>query len=318
MSKTIVSLNRLSPEQEGLIRRSAPGYNLVQTPAKTPDPAVLRSAEVVLGWSAAAAETLLEPDTPLRWVQTWSAGIDKLPLEQFQARGVLLTNASGVHAEPISSVIFAYMLNFTRDMHLSIRNQVQHRWHSARGEGELHGKSIVICGTGAIGAETARIAKAFRMKTVGVSRSGRPLPDFDEMYRTPQLREAVAQGDFVVNTLPLTDETKHLFDEKMFAAFKPGACYINIGRGDTTDTEALMGALKSGHLRGAGLDVFETEPLPEDHPLWEMEQVIITPHNAGMTDVYTERVLDIFTGNLASYVSEGAPRRNLVDYDRQY
>jgi len=318
MPKIMVCFHSLSTEQQERIRQAAPDYTLVQGDAKRPDLQLLSQAEIVIGWAKGIADTMLSPDSHLRWIQTWSAGIDKLPLQRFQERGILLTNASGVHAEPISAVIIGFMLMFTRNLHSAIRNQEARRWESDGSESELTDKTLVIVGTGAIGQETARLAKAFRMTTIGVSRSGSSLSDFDQMYTTDQLAEAVSTGHFVINTLPLTDETRNLFNKSIFSAFKEGSYYINIGRGATTDTQALIDALNTGHLLGAGLDVFETEPLPPDHPLWSMKQVIITPHCAGTTDRYADRVIDIFVDNVKSYLENGSPSRNVVDYKRQY
>ncbi|WP_339317333.1 D-2-hydroxyacid dehydrogenase [Paenibacillus sp. FSL R10-2734] len=318
MTKSIVCLQPLTAQQQERIRAAAPGYTFTQGDGKNPDLQLLADAEIVIGWAKGIADTLLRPDSPLRWVQSWSAGIEKLPLERFKERGILLTSGSGVHAEPISAVIFGFMLLFTRNLHTAVRNQMNRRWNSDGSESELFGKTAVIVGTGAIGSEAARIAKAFRMKTIGVSRSGKPLADFDQVYTTDHLPEAVSQGDFIINILPITDETEHLFNTAIFSAFKQGSYYINVGRGATTDTEALIDALNRGQLRGAGLDVFEKEPLPQDHPLWNMEQVVITPHSAGITDQYANRIVNIFAENMNSYLSSGTPSLNLIDYARQY
>lgn len=318
MTKSIVCLQHLSSRQQELIRSAAPGYTLTLGNSKNPDLELLSHAEIVIGWGKGVSDTLLRQDSPLRWVQAWSAGVEKLPLEALKERGILLTNASGVHAEPITAVIFSFMLMFTRNMHTAIRNQHSRRWHSDGQESELTGKTAVIAGTGAIGSETARIAKAFKMKTVGVSRSGRPAEGFDQVFTTAQLKDSVSGADFIINTLPITDETQGLFDADIFSACKKGAYYINIGRGATTNTDDLIFALNSGQLAGAGLDVFETEPLPQDHPLWTMEQVIMTPHCAGATDRYADRVVDIVIENMQAYLSTGTPSRNLVDYSRQY
>ncbi|MFE4713046.1 D-2-hydroxyacid dehydrogenase [Paenibacillus sp. NPDC056722] len=318
MTKSIVCLQPLTPSQQAKIREAAPGYTLELGSAKEPDLQQLASAEIVIGWAKGVGEALLDGESQLRWVQSWSAGIDKMPLQCLQERGVLLTTASGVHAEPIAAVIFGFILSFTRNLHKAVLNQSKREWHSYGNETELSGKTAVIFGTGAIGGETARIAKAFRMKTVGVSRTGKPAAEFNEVFQISQWQDAVSQGDFVINTLPLTDDTHHLFNAAVFSAFKEGSYYINIGRGGTTHTGDLIEALQSGHIRGAGLDVFETEPLPQDHPLWGMEQVIITPHSAGNTDRYTDRIVDIITENLKSYIATGSPSLNKVDYSQQY
>lgn len=318
MTKSIVCLQPLTPQQQERITAAAPGYRFAVTDGKNPDAALLETAEIVIGWPRHGGELLLRPESPLRWVQAWSAGVEKLPLEQLRERGIILTNASGVHAEPIAGVIFGFMLMFTRNLHMAVRNQIGRQWKPLGTESELTGKTAVIAGTGAIGGETARIAKAFRMNTLGVSRSGEAAEHFDEVWTTERLGEAAGRGDFIINTLPLTDETRQLFDAKLFSAFKDGAYYINIGRGATTHTGDLIAALNSGKIAGAGLDVFEAEPLPAEHPLWGMEQVIITPHNAGLTDRYADRLVDIFTDNLQAYISSGDVRRNKVDYSRQY
>lgn len=318
MTKSIVCMQQLSAAQQELIRAAAPEYTLTLGDSRNPDLELLSGAEIIIGWGKGIRENVLRQGSPLRWVQAWSAGVEKLPLDALKEREILLTNASGVHAQPITAVILSFMLMFTRNMHTNIRNQQNRRWHSDGQESELTGKTIVIAGTGAIGSETARIAKAFRMKTIGVSRSGRPVENFDQIFTTGELKDSVRGADFVVNTLPLTDETRGLFDAEVFSACKQGAYYINIGRGVTTHTDDLIAALNSGQLAGAGLDVFETEPLPEDHPLWGMEQVIITPHCAGVTDRYADRVVDIFVENMKAYLESGKPSRNLVDYSRQY
>ncbi|MEK5467725.1 D-2-hydroxyacid dehydrogenase [Paenibacillus sp. FSL M7-0896] len=318
MTKSIVCMQQLSSAQQELIRAAAPEYTLTLGDSRNPDLELLSGAEIIIGWGKGIRDTVLRQGSPLRWVQAWSAGVEKLPLDALKEREIQLTNASGVHAEPITAVILSFMLMFTRNMHTAIRNQQNRRWHSNGQESELTGKTIVIAGTGAIGSETARIAKAFHMKTIGVSRSGRPVDGFDQIFTTGELKDSVREADFVVNTLPLTDETRGLFDAEVFSACKQGAYYINIGRGVTTHTDDLIAALNSGQLAGAGLDVFETEPLPEDHPLWGMEQVIITPHCAGVTDRYADRVVDIFVENMKAYLESGKPSRNLVDYSRQY
>jgi D-2-hydroxyacid dehydrogenase (NADP+) len=318
MTKSIVCLQPLTSSQQEKIKEAAPGYTLEMVSSKDPDLQQLAKAEIIIGWAKGISDSLLKGESQLRWVQSWSAGIDKMPLQQLQERDIILTTASGVHAEPISAVIFGFMLMFTRNLHHAVLNQQHGHWKSDGSESELSGKTAVIFGTGAIGSETARIAKAFRMKTIGVSRTGQPATDFDQVYQTDQWKDAVSQGDFVINTLPLTKDTHHFFQAAVFSEFKQGSYYINIGRGGTTHTEDLIDALNSGQIRGAGLDVFETEPLPQDHPLWTMEQVIITPHSAGNTDRYAERIVDIIAENLKSYIATGTPALNKVDYSQQY
>lgn len=315
---TIVSFHALSEQDVAQIGAIAPGWSVFHGKNKEALLPHLKEAEIVLGWNRQAAEACLQPDSPLRWVQNWGAGVEQLPLDVFADRGIVLTNASGVHAKPISETIFAMMLAFARKLHLSVRHQVDKRWQSTGELNEIHDKTVAIIGVGAIGEETARLAKAFGMTVLGVRRSAAPLPAVDEMFDESGLEQVLGRSDYVVNTLPLTDETRHRFGREQFRSMKPSSVYINIGRGGTTDTEALLEALHTGSIAGAGLDVFEEEPLPASSPLWELENVILTPHNAGSTVYYNERIIEIFLQNLGDYIGGKGPRRNVVDLKKQY
>ena len=259
----------------------------------------LSEAEVIAGWKKEIRETCIDSDSKLRWLQSWSAGINSMPLEKLQDKGILLTSANGVHAFPISETIFALMLGLTRKIHLYVKNQPSKTWHHAGIKLEIHNKTIAILGVGAIGKETAKIAKAFGMKVLGIRNSGLPEENVDEMYTTEQLTDVLPQADYVVITLPLTSETHHLIGTEQFNTMKSSAFFINIGRGEIVKEDELIKALQEGKIAGAGLDVFTTEPLPTESPLWEMENVIITPHTSGSTEHYNKRVIeDIFIPNL--------------------
>ena len=279
----------------------------------------LHDAEIIAGWKKGLAEYCLSPDSKLKWLQTWSAGVDSMPLDLLKSRDILLTSANGVHAFPISETIFAFMLGLTRKLHTYVKNQQSKTWHHAHMGLELHEKTIGIIGVGAIGKETAKIAKAFGMQTIGVRRSGKPEEYVDEMYTTDQLNLLLPKCDYVVVTLPHTKETHHLFGENQFKHMKSSAFFINIGRGEIVVEQELVNALNEGSIAGAGLDVFEIEPLLEESPLWEMENVIITPHTSGSTDHYNKRVIEnILIPNLKQYLSGKTPSINKVDYSKGY
>lgn len=314
----IVALHELSEEQIHRIKDAAPDYDFIMGKYKELPPGTVAKADILLGWTGAAADETLQEDSRVRWIQVWSAGVDRMPLGRLRERGIRLTNASGVHSIPISEHIFAMMLAYARNLHQAVRNQSKGSWDKSGTFSELSGKTAVIAGVGQIGSAAAKVAKVFGMTTVGVRRSGRPDPHIDRMYGTDELDQALAEGDFVINILPLTAETKGLFNAGRFAAMKDDAFFVNVGRGPTVDTNALVAALKSGKLAGAGLDVFEEEPLPEDHPLWSLDNVILTPHTAGDTVHYTERVLDIFLDNLKAYREGKSLPRNVIDYERSY
>ncbi|WP_186578836.1 D-2-hydroxyacid dehydrogenase [Aquibacillus kalidii] len=276
-------------------------------------------AEVIAGWKEGMENIVRQANTNLRWIQSWSAGVDYYPLQDLENKSIYLTSATGVHAYPISETIFAMMLGFTRKLHSYVRNQVNKRWANENINGELHGKTIGIIGVGAIGKETAKIANAFGMKVIGVRNSKMEEPYIDQMVTTNQVNEILPNCDFIVVTLPLTQNTYHYFGPEQFNLMKPSSFFVNIGRGEVVNEQALIQALKNQQIAGAGLDVFEKEPLDKQSSLWEMENVIITPHTAGATAYYDNRVVeDILIPNLKQYITGNPPFINLVNYDRGY
>jgi len=313
---TIAIFPKLSAAQLERIREAAPGWTLLYGDDLTDERAA--EAEIVFGWRSGIERALLQPGSKVRWHQSWSAGMDHLDVDRFAERNVALTSANGVHANAISETIFAMMLAFTRNLHVYQRNQAARTWHHGGLKLELHGKTIGIVGVGAIGKETAKIAKAFDMTVLGVRRSGGAAEHVDEMYGLDALVDMLPRCDYVVNILPLTAETRHLFGAREFAAMKPTAFFVNVGRGATVRTEALVEALRDGRLAGAGLDVFEQEPLPADHPLWGMENVFVTPHTAGSTERYHDRIMDIFVANLKDYVNGNPPSINRLGGGKTY
>lgn len=278
----------------------------------------LPDAEVIVGWQSIIAKECLQTGTALKWIQNWGAGVDKLPLKEIAEHGVVLTTASGVHPNPISESIFGMMLALTRKLHVAIRNQLEHKWHPSNQLGELHGKTILILGVGAIGMEVAKLSKAFGMKVLGVKRTLTESVYMDRIVTIDKLNEVISESDYVVNALPLTDFTNHVMGREQFSLMKPSSFYINIGRGGTTDTLAMIEALQGGTIAGAGLDVFEVEPLPAENPLWDMDNVIMTPHNSGVTEHYQERAMQIFLQNLRDYLEGREPQLNRVDLKKQY
>ncbi len=315
--QTILLLFQLKPEQEQQIRELIPDWTIVSGSSENITPEHYKNAEVVLGWDSDMMDAL-NSGCKLKWVQTSSAGVDRLPLAAFKSLGIQLTSASGIHPVSMAETLFGMLLAFSRNLHHAIRNQSEHLWKTSERYYQLSGKTMGIIGVGAIGKEIARIAGAFGMRTIGVRRDPQPVPGVDKIYAMEQLDEVLSQSDVVVNVLPYTQDTHHLFNSERFGAMSSDALFFNIGRGSSVDTDALVNALKTGIIRGAGLDVFETEPLPEENPLWTMDNVIITPHIGGWTDQYKQRVTDILLHNLQAYLTTGKPDRNVVDYERNY
>ena len=228
----------------------------------------------------------------LRWLQLGSAGanriVDMLPGH------VILTNASGVFGVPIAEHVLAMMLALTRQIPESVRAAGEARWSQPGGRVELYGATCGIIGLGDIGTEVARRAKAFGMRVLAIKRQPSDKPAFvDELWDVSGLDRLLGESDHIANCLPGTDHTGHLLDGRRIGLMKPGAYFYNIGRGSTVDEAALIAALQSGQLAGAGLDVFEQEPLPPASPLWRMENVLITPHRSGQSPRNSERLATI-------------------------
>jgi phosphoglycerate dehydrogenase-like enzyme len=317
--RKIVITNTLHQDLINQIKEIIPDWTVITGKDRDIWQEHLQDAEIIAGWKKGIEKECLAPQSKLKWLQTWSAGVDSLPLEALESRNILVTSANGVHAYPISESIFALMLGLTRNIHTYVKNQQEKKWHHSGIKLEMHEKTIGIIGVGAIGKETAKIAKAFGMRVLGVRHSRRQQEYVDEMYTTDQLDMVLPNCDYVVVTLPLTNNTKHLFDSKKFDLMKPSSFFINIGRGEIVVENDLITALQNGSIAGAGLDVFEQEPLSLESPLWEMENVIITPHIAGSTEHYNQRVIEnILLPNLKNYISGTLPQVNHVDFSKGY
>lgn len=252
----------------------------------------------------------------LRWFQQWGAGANWLmDCPEAVEQEWVLTNVSGIHAIQISEHIFAFLLAFARALPESCRAQGRREWLRRRETGvfELYGKTALVIGLGPIGQRTVELANAFGMRVLGVRRDpSKGVPGVEELVGPENLDDLVPKADFVIVTIPLTHETKGWIAKPQFELMKPTAYLVNIGRGGTIVEQDLLVALREGSIAGAGLDVFETEPLPEDSPLWKMENVIITAHYSGSTPHYDERAMEIFLDNLQRYQA-GEGLRNVVD-----
>ncbi|NHC40465.1 D-2-hydroxyacid dehydrogenase [Bacillus sp. MM2020_1] len=318
MKKMVITRN-IEPHYREQIQALIPDWALIAGKDKHIWQDHVKDAEIIAGWKNGLEEYCLTPESKLKWFQSWSAGIDYLPLQEMNSRDLYLTSANGVHAYPISETIFGLMLALTRKIHTYVKNQQTKTWHHAHMGLEMHEKTIGIIGVGTIGNETAKIAKAFGMRVLGVRHSGKPADYVDEMFTPDQLGQLLPICDYVVVTLPLTKETYQLFGADQFKQMKSSAFFINIGRGEIVVEADLIQALMEGTIAGAGLDVFEAEPLSPDSTFWEMENVIVTPHTSGATEHYNQRVIEnILIPNLKAYLSGQVPPINLVNFSKGY
>jgi phosphoglycerate dehydrogenase-like enzyme len=313
-----INPEEIPPEKLDRIKALAPEMDLLVTHDRAELQRVLDDVEILTGWFPHD----LIPEAPnLRWVQQWGAGANWLMrCPQVVEMDFILTNVSGLHAIPISEHILAYLFALARGFPQAHRYQAQGEWgQPAKGEVfELAGKTMLLVGVGAIGARTAELAAALGMRIIGIRRNPHlDSPGLDAIYGPEQLLDHLPEADFVVLTVPLNHETQGMIGERELRRMKPSAFLVNIGRGATIDERALIRALQSGWIAGAGLDVFETEPLPAESPLWDMPNTIITAHYAGRTPHYIERALSIFLDNLERYTA-GKPLFNVVDKELMY
>ncbi len=280
----------------------------------------LRDADALVSWQFDAAMLAAAPQ--LRWLQTGGAGVDNLPLRELAARGIVPTNMSGVHAINISEHVLAMMLAFARQLPRLLRAQTERQWRDdvTRDEVfELSGQTVLLIGLGDIGIAVGERAAAFGMRVLGVRRRAElpAPPGIDEMVPSERLEEALGWADHVVVSVPLTEGTRGAIGAAQLAAMKPGAYLYNVGRGPVVDTAALVEALASGRLGGAGLDVVDPEPLPPDSRLWGMENVVITAHTSGATPKYWDRAVEIIATNIERYQA-GESLVNEVDLEAGY
>jgi phosphoglycerate dehydrogenase-like enzyme len=284
--------------------------------ADTPDVVaeLIVDADAVFAWHAQRA--LLEPGLPragrLRWIQTASAGVDAVLFPGLVESDVVVTNARGIFDAAIAEWVTGMFVLFAKHVPGVLERQRRHEWRHELTE-PLTGKRVVVVGVGPIGRAIGRNAIALGMDVRGVGRTARRGDElFGEVLGSDRLREALGWADYVVDVLPGTEATHHTFDDEAFAAMRPGARFLNVGRGSTVDEAALVRALGEGRLSGAALDVFEEEPLPTDSPLWDLPGVVVSPHISGDFAGWRDSVVELFLENLLRFV-RGEALRNVVD-----
>lgn len=239
----------------------------------------------------------IELFSSLKYIQLTSAGVDRVPMDYIKENGIEIHNAGGVYSIPMAEFALSGVLALYKQSRFFLQNQKEHRWEKHRGLMELSGKTVLIVGCGSVGSECAKRFSAFGCNVIGADLFPNQKEAYQNIYLIEDLDELLPQSDVVVLTLPLTDETIHLLDRERIAKMKEGSVIVNIARGKIIDTNALLDALNS-NLFGAVLDVFEEEPLDENSPLWEKENVILTPHNSFVGEGNHQRMFDLICRNL--------------------
>ncbi len=283
----------------------------------------LASADVLFDFDRTHFDDLPERAPNVRWIQATSAGIGQLVHRLGYAQRMpdtVFTTASGVHAIPLAEFSLMSMMAFRKRLIGTLEDQARHHWERYAGT-DLEGRSLVLVGMGSIGTAVARMARAFGMRTVGVKRTVDGVdPDslyLDALHGFADLHVAIGGAEHIVLGAPHTPETEGLIGETELALLAPGAVVVNVSRGALLDEAALADALQSGHLAGAALDVFAEEPLPADSPLWDMPNVIVSPHSASTSDRENGRITDLFCENLRRYLA-GEPLLNVLDTEALY
>lgn len=279
----------------------------------------LRQAEIMIG---NVEPKLLRDAEKLQWIQLNSAGADTYCAPGILKSGIILTNATGAYGLAISEYMVGMSFMLQNKFYQYYNNQLQHQWKDMGKVTSVQGSTVLAVGLGDIGGEYARRMKALGSYTIGVRRTSGEKPEYlDEIYTTESLDELLPRADFVALSLPNSAGTHHIIDERRLRLMKPGAYLLNVGRGNAIDTEALCKVLQEGHLGGCGVDVTDPEPLPSDHPLWDMPRMVITPHISGQYHLQEtfERIVRIAGENLEKFLAGDTKNmRNVVDFETGY
>lgn len=337
MTMKIISTVALQPAHRAAISSTIANAEIVDRQCRTEE-----EINEIVGGETDVMLTFRVPDDVadrapgLRWIQLLSAGADHALGPPLKAGKITFTTTSGIHATPIAEYTLASMLAYAHRFHLTIRAQSKHEWlKSGRFMAtvdEIRGQTLGIIGYGSIGRETARLGQAFGMKVLALKRNpaertdpgwcpaglGDPAGTIPERFFGPaECEDILRESDYVSVTLPLTEQTRKFIGAHELSAMKPNAYLVNIGRGGVIDESAMAEALKAGRIGGAGLDVFEQEPLEASSPLWELENVILTPHMSGANRGYMDKACELFVENLKRFTSN-RPLLNIVDPNLGY
>ena len=310
---------KLSYQEQERFKENYPEQSFVFCENMDEAKGYIEEADILVTYGEDLTSALVTQAVNLKWIMVLSAGMDRMPFETIEQRGILVTNARGIHKIPMAEYAISMLLQVYRQEKLLMQLEAEQKWgRSHINIGEISGKTLLVLGTGAIGQEVARLAKAFQMTTYGISRSGRTVANFDENYTTGELEKLLPEADFVVSVLPSTEETRGLLTYEHFQLLPDHAVFLNMGRGDLVSSEDILKAVQQQEIAHAILDVFEEEPLPADHPIWQEENITITPHTSGVSKHYLPRALEIFEDNLHIYQSDQKNYVNEVDVTLGY
>jgi phosphoglycerate dehydrogenase-like enzyme len=293
--------------------------NVEIVPVNTPDSPLINENATIY-WGNRITSEIIKNMPKLKWIHFGSVGVNRANTEEVSKRDILITSSKGLVISSMVTSATAFMTNLARGMHYNQRLHNEKNMNRDSFDSyfdqihELTGERCLIVGFGDVGKRLIKVCKALEMNVSVIGRSINKHDLVDDFFTLDQISTAVSNADYVINLLPLNTETKQVFTQKVFEKMKPSAFFINIGRGETVDEDALIVALKNKQITGAGLDVFAQEPLTDSSPLWSMENVILSPHVAGLSKGYWDRQASLFTYNLKCHLeNDNNSMNNIVD-----
>ncbi|MFW6082117.1 MAG: D-2-hydroxyacid dehydrogenase, partial [Desulfosalsimonas sp.] len=299
------------------LREKYPELRFVHTTDKNEMFSYLPDTQVLVTFFQCSSD-IVDAAPDLEWIQAITAGVDYMPLDMIFDRWIRVTNGRGIHRIHMAEYAIAVMVMLARNFHIMMENQFRRTWDPSPHQGEIYGATLGIVGLGEIGEEIAKKAAVFGMRVIGVRRTPAPVEHVETVYSPQDMAAVFEQSDYVINLLPLTKDTEELIDRRFFDKMSPRACFINMGRGKSVNEDDLAEALQAGKIRAAVSDVFYTEPLPETSPLWDLENMIITPHVCGRSPNYMNRAMEIIDHNLGVYTTGTGEMINVVSPDARY
>jgi phosphoglycerate dehydrogenase-like enzyme len=277
-------------------------------------PADLSDIDVLVGFGVGMSDDIIRRLTGLKWIQSLATGVDYFLRCASLPSGVWLTNTRGIHGAPVRETVVYLMMALQRGAARLAAVQNAHTW-DRQPWNLLAGKTAVIAGVGVCGTAIGQLLHAFGMRVIGVTRTPRAIAGFDEALPTERLVEAAGLADYLINILPSNTQNDNIFGGEVFAAMKPTAFFINVGRGQTVDEAAFRAMMRDRRIAGAGLDVFTIEPLPPDSPYWDLPNVVVTPHLGGYINEYEELAMPLIIGNMRLFLADRPQdMRNIVEH----
>lgn len=311
MQVSIVAFN--AAEYHAALSAKFPDINYHLADSKVDFAPEIYDSDVIIFFGTQGSDVLYRQCLNLKWIQALGTGVDGITDQQELSRDVIVTNMRGIHGPQCAEMALLLMMTLGRRIVGAVHSQMERSW--ARQPGSiLDGKTVGIFGIGVIGEALAKRCRPFGLNVIGITDHPRDLTDFDRQVPRSDLRDVASELDYLVVLAPATEETRHIINADILAEMKPTAFLINIARGELIDDDALVAALESGAIAGAALDVFHKEPLPDDDPLWSANNLLITPHYAGMVKEYASQALPVIEHNMAAFLAGDASKMlNLVE-----